>query len=125
MRPFLFVVENLARLRIHTDFVSGTAALDVEGAMETDAALLSFQFFVGDCSRPSLLSEGAGLFDTTFAPFARFFPRCTRPNDDRSRSLSSEMKLAEGAFDGNSNYVLRPPVVAIPSRELRCTTPEK
>jgi hypothetical protein len=27
------------------------------------------------------------------------------------------MELAEGAFDGNSNYVLRPPVVAIRSRE--------
>mgnify|MGYP007123202838 CR=1 FL=1 len=62
VRAFLFVFENLARLRIHSDFVYGTAALDVEGVAETAAALLLFQLLVGNSSRSSFQSYGTGLF---------------------------------------------------------------
>jgi hypothetical protein len=33
--PFLFVFENLARLRIHSDFIDDTTTLDVEGVTDT------------------------------------------------------------------------------------------
>ena len=74
MGTLLLVFQNLARLRIHSDFVHGTTALDVEGVTESAAALLPFQFFVGDSSGPSLQSDGAGLSMLTLAPFASFSP---------------------------------------------------
>jgi hypothetical protein len=101
VRPFLFVFEDLARLRIHSDFVYGTAAFDVEGVTETAAALLSFQFFVGDCSRPSLLSDGAGLLDTNFCPFCEFFPG-VRDQVTRQRRYQPDKCQPEG--DGPKSH---------------------
>jgi phenylacetate-coenzyme A ligase PaaK-like adenylate-forming protein len=98
VRPFLFVFENLTRLRIHSDFVYGTAAFDVERVTETAAALLSFQFFVGDCSWPSLLSDGAGLFDTNFCPFCELFPS-VRDQLTRQRGCQPDKYQTEGDGD--------------------------
>jgi hypothetical protein len=102
MRPFLFVFENLPRLRIHSNLVHGTAALDVEGIAETAAALLPFQFFVVDRSRPRLQSDGAGLIEANFCPFCKFLPgvrdqvirqRGYQPDKGQAEAMASNLLI--------------------------------
>ena len=74
MRTLLLVFEDLASLRIHSDFIHCTIALDVEGVAETAAPLLPFQFLVGDRAGTSLQSDAPRLLYANFCTFCRFSP---------------------------------------------------
>ena len=75
MTPLLLVFEDLASLRIHSDFVHYAAALDVEGVAKTAAALLALQFFVGNRSRLSFERNGASLVDANLCSLRQFVAR--------------------------------------------------
>ena len=57
IRSLFGVFQDLARLRVDTDFVDDVATFYVEGVAEAAATLLLFQFLIGDRSRMSLQGD--------------------------------------------------------------------
>src|ERR1700674_543092 len=100
MGTFLVVFQNLARLRIHSDFVHGTAALDVEGVAQT--TLLALQFFVGYRSSPSFQSDGAGIGDADFRSLLKFLTSVCQRNSGWHRHQTDKDHTA--CYRGKSNH---------------------